>query len=64
MTIPRAARFRYIVLAREELTNFVEGRALRSNRTGAVCRFLLEEILARYGCPSRLRADRGELYAA
>ena len=64
VTMPRAARFRYIVLAREELTNFVEGRALRSNRTGTVCRFLLEEVLARYGCPFRLRADRGELNAA
>ena len=63
VTMPRAARFRDIVLAREELTNFVEGRALRSNRTGAVCRFLLEEIMARYGCPARVRADRGELDA-
>ena len=63
VTMPHAARFRYIVLAREELTNFVEGRALQSNRTGTVCRFLLDEIMARYGCPVRVRADRGELAA-
>ena len=61
MVMPRARGYRYLVLAREELTGFVEGRALRSNHTVGVCRFVLEEIIARYGCFERLRADRGEL---
>ncbi|KAL2631086.1 hypothetical protein R1flu_015772 [Riccia fluitans] len=52
---------RYLVLAREELSNYVEGRALRSKATEGVCRFILEDIFYRYGSVGRLRADRGEL---
>ncbi|KAL3687990.1 hypothetical protein R1sor_014299 [Riccia sorocarpa] len=54
-------RMRYLVLAREELSNYVEGRALRTKTTEGVCRFILEDILCRYGSVGRLRADRGEL---
>ena len=32
---------KYLVLAREELSNFVEGRALRTKTTENVCRFIL-----------------------
>jgi len=51
----------FLVLAREELSSYVEGRALSSNKTEAVCRFVLEDIIARHGCFRRMRADRGEL---
>lgn len=62
--LPRGLwRKRYLVLAREELSNFVEGRALTSNTTNAVCSFVLEDIISRYGCFTTLRADRGELNA-
>jgi hypothetical protein len=54
---------RYLVLAREELSNFVEGRALRTKGTEQVCRFILEDIVARYGSIGNMRADRGELNA-
>ncbi|KAL3695983.1 hypothetical protein R1sor_010059 [Riccia sorocarpa] len=54
---------RYLVLAREELSNFVEGRALRSKSIALVCRFVLEDIFCRYGSIGRLRADRRELDA-
>ena len=52
---------RYLVLAREELSNFVEGRALRTKSTKRICRFILEDIFSRYGSIGQMRADRGEL---
>ena len=54
---------KYLVLAREELSNFVEGRALRTKATENICRFILEDIFSRYGSIGRMRADRGELNA-
>ena len=54
---------RYLVLAREDLTNQVEGRALTNKTTAAVCRFLIEEVVCRYGCVGKIVADRGELDA-
>jgi hypothetical protein len=54
---------KYLVLAQEELSNWVEGRALRTNHTENVCRFILEDIVCRYGSIGRMRADRGELNA-
>jgi len=55
--------FRYLVVAREALTNWVEARALRTKVTKGVCKFLLEDVFCRYGCVGRVRADRGELNA-
>ena len=52
---------RYLVLAKEELSNFVEGRALRTKNTEGICRFILEDIFSRYGSVGQMRADRGEL---
>ena len=43
---------KYLVLAREDLTNQVEGRALELKTCSAVCQFLLEEVFCRYGCVS------------
>jgi hypothetical protein len=54
---------RYLVLAREDLTNQVEGRALQNKTTAGVCRFLIEEAVCRYGCVGRIVADHGELDA-
>jgi hypothetical protein len=56
-------QMRYLVLAREDLTNQVEGRALQNKTTAAVCRFLVEEVVCRYGCVGKIVADRGELDA-
>ena len=52
---------KYLVLAREDLTNQVEGRALRGKSTKTVCQFLLEDVICRYGCIGQVIADRGEL---
>jgi hypothetical protein len=54
---------KYLVLAREDLSNYVEGRALTSTHTEQVCRFILEEIISRHGCFYRMRADQKELDA-
>ncbi|KAL3695519.1 hypothetical protein R1sor_009595 [Riccia sorocarpa] len=54
-------QMRYLVLAIEDLSNQVEGRALRTKSTEAVCRFLLEDVISRYGCVGKITADRGEL---
>ena len=35
----------YLVLAREDLMNQVEGRALTNKTTAAVCRFLIEDVI-------------------
>ena len=56
-------QMRYLVLAREDLTNQVEGRALQNKTTAAVCRFLVEDVICRYGCVGKIVADRGELNA-
>ena len=51
----------YLVLAREDLTNQVEGRALTNKTTAVVCKFLIENVICRYGCVGKIVADRGEL---
>ena len=56
-------QMRYLVLAREDLTNQVEGRALQNKTTAAVCRFLIEDVICRYGCVGKIVVDRGELDA-
>ena len=35
----------YLVLAREDLMNQVEGRALTNKTTAAVCKFLIEDVI-------------------
>jgi hypothetical protein len=56
-------KMKYFMLAREDLTNQVEGRALRSKETSSVCKFLLEDVICRYGCIGKIVADRDELDA-
>ena len=52
---------KYRVLAQEDLSNQVEGRALRKKTSVAVFRFLLEEVFCRYQCVSQVIVDQGEL---
>ena len=49
------------MLAREDLTNQVEGRALRTKETSSICRFLLDDVICRYGCVRKIVTNRGEL---
>ena len=52
---------KYLVLAWEDLSNQVEGRALRKKTSTTVCRFLVEEVFCRYRCVEQVIADRAEL---
>ena len=64
VTMPMGVgQMRYLVLAREDLTNQVKGGALQNKTTATVCRFLIEEVVCRYGCVGKIVADRGELDA-
>ena len=64
VTMPMGVgQMRYLVLAREDLTNQVEGRALPNKTTASVCQFLIEEVVCRYGCVGKIIADREELDA-
>ena len=51
-------QMRYLVLAREDLINQVEGRPLRQKTTKVVCKVLLEDVICRYGCVGKIIADR------
>ena len=54
---------RYLVLAREDLTNQVEGRALTNKTTAVVCKFVIEDVICQYGCMGKIVDDQGELDA-
>ena len=56
-------QMRYLVLALEDLTSQVEGRAFLTKMTAVVCQFLIEEVVCRYGCMGKIIANRGELDA-
>ena len=58
-----AGQMRYLVPAREDLTNQVEGRTLTNKTTAFVCKFLIEDVICRYGCVGKIVVDRGELDA-
>jgi len=45
MHMPVARGYRYIVLARDDLSKYVEGRALRQASAQAVARFVMEDIV-------------------
>ena len=64
VVMPHAGRFRYLILAREDITDWVEGRALHNTKTKSWCTFIFEEIVCRYGTVREIVADRGELASA
>ena len=43
-------QMRYIVLARKDLTNQVERKALHTKATSVVCKFLLDDVICCYEC--------------
>ena len=50
-----------MVLASEDLKNHVDGRALRNKTIVVVCKFLLEEVICRYGYVFKIVLDGSEL---
>ena len=51
--------FKFIVIARCDLTGWVEGRALKENNSRNVAKFLFEDVVCRHGCPLRAVMDGG-----
>ena len=52
-------RHRYIILATDYATKWVEARATRRNDAATSARFLFERIMMRFGHPLELVSDRG-----
>jgi transposase InsO family protein len=59
MLMPLAKGFQYLVLARDNLTKYVEGRALRKASARAVATCVLEDLILRYGCIGKIVTDNG-----
>ncbi|CAG8646030.1 3855_t:CDS:1, partial [Ambispora leptoticha] len=58
--LPRtSAGHEHIVVAVEDLTGYIEARALRSKNAKSIATFLWEEIITRHGCFAELTSDRG-----
>ena len=54
---------RYLVVARQDLSNQVEGQPLTNKMIVVVCQFLIEDVIWRIGCVGNIVTDRGELDA-
>ena len=52
-------RARYILVAIEYATKWVEAVALRNNKAASVPNFLYKNIMTRFGCPIELVSHRG-----
>jgi len=55
---------KYIVDARCALSRYLEARGLRNANAEAIGRFLLEEVICRWGCPQWLVTDNGKPFIA
>ncbi|OLY78994.1 Retrovirus-related Pol polyprotein from transposon 412, partial [Smittium mucronatum] len=52
---------KYLIIARDDLSGWVEAKALQKNSSDLVWRFLFEDIICRFGTVGKFVADRGEL---
>jgi len=57
--MPNVGGYKYLVLARDDLSGWVEGRPLREKTAPAVARFLWEDIICRFGLYGRMVVDGG-----
>ena len=58
---PKSSRGnRYILVAIDYCTKWVEAVALKDNKAASVARFLYHNIMTRCGCPVELVSDRGK----
>jgi transposase InsO family protein len=51
--------FGFIVFARDDLSGWVEGRAIKAADSKNVAKFIYEDVICRHGCPRRIVLDRG-----
>jgi hypothetical protein len=59
MLMPLAKGFRYLVLARDDLTKNIEDRALHKASARAVATFVLEDLILCYGYIRKIVTDNG-----
>ena len=53
------SRARYILVASNYATKWVEAVALKDNKAASVARFLYKNIMSRFGCPVELVSNQG-----
>src|SRR5271170_1752861 len=58
--MPRSEEGSYLVLARDDLSGWVEGRAIDAVNSFNVSKFLYEEVVCRHRCPTRIVLDGGK----
>jgi len=58
--MPRSEEGSYLVLARDDLSGWVEGRAIDAVNSFNVSKFLYEEVVCRHRCPRRIVLDGGK----
>jgi hypothetical protein len=59
MKMPSAAGHKNLVLARDDLSRYVEGRALRTPSAKAMAKFFWEDLYCRYGAIGQVVTDNG-----
>lgn len=57
--LPSSYNKKYILLARDSFSGWVEGRALERKDAASVIKFIKEEIVYRHGVVGQITADRG-----
>jgi hypothetical protein len=55
---------KFVVAARDALSRYLEGRPLRADNGETLGRFLLEEIICRWGCPKWIVTDNAPQFIA
>ena len=59
MHVAKMTGNRYILVATDYCTKWVEAIALRDNKAVSVAKFLYNNIITRFGCPIELVLDQG-----
>ena len=57
--MPKVNGMEFLVVARDDLSGWVEARALGKNNSLNVAKFIWEDIICWHGCPERIIIDRG-----
>lgn len=58
--LPKSNNYQYIIIATCCFTRYAETRALENFQSGLTTRFLIENVIARHGCPSYIMSDQGK----